>query len=133
MTRIVMKLTLTVAPAALALTGCFRIGDASLKREAVLPLLQQEAQSLKRDGEKVDPKLPVRTTWNIEAVEVKEQPDNADNPWTGTIHFKIESRMQEVDGTTLTQNFDKRFEYVYSAALKRWIIQYVPPSPAPRS
>lgn len=132
MTRIVTNLTLAAASAAL-LAGCFMGRDASLKREVVLPLLQQEAESLKRDGEKVDPKLGVRSTWNIEAVEVAEQPGNADNPWKGTIRFKIESRMQEVDGTTLTQNFEKRFEYVYSAALKRWIIQYVPPSPAARS
>jgi len=131
--RIVTNLTLAAVSSALLMAGCFGAKDDSLKREAVLPLLQEEAQSLKRDGEKVDPKLGVRSTWNIEAVEVKEQPGNADNPWTGTIRFKIESRMQEVDGTTLSQSFEKRFEYVYSAVLKRWIIQYVPPSAAPRS
>jgi len=97
-------------------------------REALQALLQQEAQSLKTDGEKINPDLGVKSTWNIVAVEVREQPNNPDQPWAGTIRFKIESRIREVDGSDVTQQFDKRFEYVYSDTLKRWIIQYTPPS-----
>jgi hypothetical protein len=128
----VTKLTLAVAAFALLSSACLKSLDPRLRREAVLPLLQQEAESLKRDGEKVDPNLGVRSTWNIEAVEVKEQPGN-DNPWAGTIRFKIESRMREVDGSIVTQSFEKRFEYVYNGTLRRWIIQYTPPAPSKKS
>ncbi len=111
----------------LAFAGCKgKLGGPS--RESLQALLQQEAQSLKTDGEKVNPDLGVKSTWNIVAVEVREQPNNPDQPWAGTIRFKIESRMREVDGTDVTQQFDKRFEYVYNETVKRWIIQYTPPS-----
>jgi len=100
------------------------------QKEAVLALLQQQAQGLKQDGEKMNPDLGVKATWNIEAVEVHEQPGNESQPWTGTIRFRIESKMKEVDGSLSTQQFEKRFDYVYSPVIKGWIIQYVPPSPA---
>ena len=134
MTRLVTTITVAAVAAAMLTAGCSKL-DPRLSREAVLPLLQQEAQSLKNDGEKMDdPKLGVKTIWNIEGVEVKEQPANPDNPWTGTIRFKIDSSMKEVDGTTVTSSFEKRFEYVYSGVLKRWIVQYTPPAPTtPRS
>ncbi len=133
MKQTVMKLTLAAAALALLFSGCIKSLDPRLRREAVLPLLQKEAESLKQDGEKVDPNLGVSSTWNIEAVEVKEQPGNDTNLWAGTIRFKIESRMREVDGSVVTQSFDKRFEYVYNATLRRWIIQYTPPAPAKKS
>jgi hypothetical protein len=101
-------------------------------REMVLPLLQQEANSLKNDGEKPNPGLGVKATWAIQSVEVREQPNNEANPWAGTIRFNITSEMREVDGTPLVQKFDKRFEYVWSTAMNRWIIQYTPPAPAAR-
>jgi hypothetical protein len=97
-------------------------------KEMVTPLLQQEANSLKRDGEKPDEKLGVKATWNVESVEVREQKDNETNPWAGTVKFKITSEMREVDGTPVVQTFDKRFEYLWSTTLNRWIIQYTPPS-----
>jgi hypothetical protein len=98
-------------------------------REMVLPLLQQEANSLKADGEKASPGLGVKATWVIQAVEAREQPQNESQPWSGTIRFNITSEMREVDGTPLVQKFDKRFEYVWSTAINRWIIQYTPPAP----
>ena len=133
MTRLVTALTVAAAAAALLTAGCSKL-DPRLSRDAVLPLLQQEAQSLKNDGEKMDdPKLGVKTTWNIVGVEVREQA-GSDDPWTGTIRFKIDSSMKEPDGTTATQSFEKRFEYVFSGVLKRWIVQYTPPAPTtPRS
>jgi hypothetical protein len=96
-------------------------------KEALQALLQQEAQSLKTDGEKINPELGVKSTWTIQSVEVREQPNNPDQPWVGTINFKIESRIRDVDGSDQAQQFDKRFEYVYNETLKRWIIQYTPP------
>ena len=101
-------------------------------REMVLPLLQQEANSLKADGEKANPELGVKATWAIQAVEVREQAGNEGQPWAGTIRFNITSEMRDVDGTPLVQRFDKRFEYVWSTAMNRWIIQYTPPAPAAR-
>jgi hypothetical protein len=101
-------------------------------REMVLPLLQQEAQSLKADGEKANPELGVKATWAIKSVEAREQPANESQPWAGTIQFNITSEMRDVDGTPLVQKFDKRFEYVWSTAMNRWIIQYTPPAPAAR-
>ena len=133
MKKTVTKLTLAVAAIALLSSACLKMLDPRLRRDAVLPLLQKEAESLKKDGEKVDPALGVRSTWNIESVEVKEQPGNDTNPWAGTIRFRIESRMQEVDGSIVTQSFEKRFEYVYNSTLRRWIIQYTPPAPVKKS
>jgi hypothetical protein len=112
---------------ALAFGGC-KTRLLGPSKEALQALLQQEAQSLKTDGEKINPELGVKSVWNIESVEVREQPDNADQPWVGTIKFKIESKIREVDGSEVSQQFEKRFEYVYSDTLKRWIIQYTPPS-----
>ncbi len=115
--------------ALLASLACGRGKLGGLQKETVLALLQQEAQSLKADGEKVNPELGVKTTWNIEGVEVREQPNDESRPWAGTIRFKIQSQMREVDGTKLNSEFEKRFDYVYSTALKKWIILYVPPPP----
>jgi hypothetical protein len=97
-------------------------------REMVFPLLQQEANSLKADGEKASPGLGVKATWVIQAVEAREQPQNESQPWAGTIRFNITSEMRDVDGTPLVQKFDKRFEYVWSTVMNRWIIQYTPPA-----
>jgi hypothetical protein len=98
-------------------------------REMVLPLLQQEANSLKADGEKANPGLGVKATWAIQSVQVREQTADESQPWAGTIQFNITSEMREGDGTPLVQKFDKRFEYVWSTAVNRWIIQYTPPAP----
>jgi len=119
-----------VLGAAVLIAGCSLGKPEGSQKEAVLALLQQQAQGLKQDGEKVNPALGVKAIWNIESVEVKEQPGNESEPWTGTIRFRIESKMKEVDGSLLTQQFEKRFDYVYSPVIKGWIIQYVPPSPA---
>jgi hypothetical protein len=101
------------------------------KKEAVLPLLQKEAEGLKLDGEKVDPALQVQSTWTIEGVEVTEQPSDPDNPWAGVVRFRIESKTKEFDGSSVTDQREKRFEYVYSKVLGKWIIKYVPSTPAP--
>jgi predicted small lipoprotein YifL len=124
----------TLALAALAVlaagAGCGRRGPDVPGREVVTPLLQQEADALKRDGEKLDPVLRVRATWTVEGVDVTEQPGDADRPWAGTIRFKIRSETKDMDGAVVVDEFERQFDYVYMASLKRWIFQ-LPPSPAP--
>jgi hypothetical protein len=133
-----MRVRRSRAAFAVMLAVAFAAGPAcSMKpkgptREMVLPLLQQEANSLKADGEKADPTLGVKATWTVQSLEVREQPGNETQPWAGTIKFNITSEMRDVDGTPLVQKFDKRFEYVWSTAMNRWIIQYTPPAPAAR-
>ena len=95
-------------------------------RETALAQLRKEAESLKADGEKVDPTLQVSSAWNIEAVEVAEQPNDPASPWKGTIRFRIETRTKDFDGSTVKDQSQKRFEYLWSSALGRWIIKYVP-------
>jgi hypothetical protein len=131
MPRNVTGFTLGLAVLALLSAGCGGAKDRGPKKEAILPLLQQEAQSLKRDGEKGDPKtLGISSTWTIQGVELTEQPGNADAPWLGTIRIKIESTMKDELGAVQTQSFEKKFVYVWNVTLSRWLIQYTPPSPA---
>lgn len=105
--------------------GCSR-GPSKPTREAVLPLLQKEADSLKLSGEKVDPTstLGVTSTWNIVSVDVKDRPNDEAKPYVGIIKFKIDSKMKEFDGSVLNQQTEKTFEYHYSTTLKQWVIQY---------
>src|SRR3970040_1494769 len=67
-------------------------------REVVTASLQQEANTLKADGEKLDPVLRVKATWNIEGLDISERPNDPDRPWAGTIRFKIRSETQDTDG-----------------------------------
>jgi predicted small lipoprotein YifL len=113
-----------------AAAGCGRRGPDIPGREVVTPLLQQEADALKRDGEKLDPILRVKATWNIEGIDVTERPGDADRPWSGTIRFRIRSETKDEQGAVTADEFERRFDYVYTASLKRWIFQLAP-SPAP--
>ena len=110
--------------------GCARRGADVAGREVVTPLLQQEAEALKRDGEKLDPVLRVKATWTIEGVDVAERPGDADRPWAGTIRFKIRSETRDEGGTVAVDEFERRFDYVWVASLGKWIFQ-MPPSPGP--
>jgi hypothetical protein len=113
--------------AALLAVACSAIKSDKPSRETALEGLKQEAQSLKTDGEKVDPSLGVKSIWNIEAVDVREQPNNDSRPWAGTIRFRIETTMRDVvEHRNDTQSIEKKFEYVYDVGMKRWIIQYTP-------
>ena len=122
--------TLALAATLLALPGCGRKGPAGPGRDVVTPLLQREAEALKRDGEKLDPVLLVKATWTIEGIDVTERPGDADRPWAGTIRFRIRSEMKDVDGTVTVDQFERRFDYVYMASLQRWVFQ-LSPSPGP--
>ena len=63
-------------------------------------LLRQEAETIKKEGQRIDPNFGVSATWNIEAVLVNQCPGTTAKPWNGTIRFKIESRTREPDGST---------------------------------
>lgn len=110
--------------------SCSRSRQETPAREAVLPLLQKEAQSLKTDGERLNPALGVTAVWNIAGVDVVEQPSDPARPWRGTIRFSIESRTK---GFADAQRFEKTFNYVYDAGLKQWLSEYTPAKPVPRT
>lgn len=132
--RAIFVLTLAAAlagcAALAALAGCARKGPAAAGREVVTPLLQQEADALKRDGEKLDPVLGVKATWTIAGVDVTERPNDSDRPWAGTIRFKIRSETKDTDGAVVIDEFERRFDYVYTTSIQKWIFQLAP-SPAP--
>lgn len=107
--------------------GCGLAGPKGPTREEVTTLLQQEANSLKQDGEKLDPVLGVKATWNIVGLEINERPDDPDKPWAGTIRFRIRSETKDTGGKVEVDEFDKRFDYLYTTSVKRWIFQ-MPPS-----
>jgi predicted small lipoprotein YifL len=112
----------TVLAVALTAAGCGAKGPGKPTREAVTALLQQEANTLKADGEKLDPVLGVKATWTVARLEVTERPDDADRPWAGTILFKIRSDARDTDGVQ-THEFEKRFDYLYTTTVNRWIFQ----------
>lgn len=93
-------------------------------REEVETLLRQEADVLKDEGEQeVDPSLGVEITWDIQSVEVREQPGEETPTWMGTIRFLIKSEQQEYDGSKATQTFDKEFDYIWDLEGERWIMR----------
>ncbi len=120
-----------LAAALPGLAACGRMGSKAPGREAVTPLLQKEANDLKANGEKLDPVLGVKATWTIAGIDVTERPNDPDRPWAGTIRFRIRSETRDMDRGPVIDEFDKRFDYVYSTALGKWIFQ-LPPSPAPQ-
>jgi len=111
---------------ALALAGCGARGPKGPTREAVTASLQQEANSLKQDGEKLDPVLRVKATWTVEGLDISERPNDPDKPWAGTIRFSIKSETRDTDGKVVTDEFKKRFDYVYTTSVNRWIFQMPP-------
>jgi hypothetical protein len=123
--RVAAVVLIALAPA----LGCSG-KPAGPKKEVILPLLQKEAEALKASGEKVDPSLGVQSTWTIEGVDLREQKDES-NPWVGTVRFKILTRTKDFDGSSTNDEAKKQFEYVWSAALGKWIFKYTP-TPPPR-
>ena len=110
-------LLLFVSPA------CARKGPQGATREEVTALLQQEAASLKATGEKLDPVLRVNATWTVAELSVRDRPGDADRPWAGLIKFHIRAETKDTGGASQVDEFDRRFEYQWSAALRRWLIQ----------
>jgi hypothetical protein len=115
-----------VLTAALAAPACGPKAPERPSREAVTALLRQEADSLKRDGEKLDPVLRVKATWTVEGIDISERPSDPDKPWAGTIRFRIKSETKDTDGKVETDEFEKRFDYVYTASVNRWVFQLSP-------
>jgi hypothetical protein len=105
-----------------ALGACSGKGKDAPPREEIEALLKQEAESMKQEGEQVDPSLGVKITWEIQSIEVREQPENELYPWVGTIRYVIKSEAKEYDGSTETEQFDKAFDYVWDLATDRWIV-----------
>ena len=107
----------------LAAGACGAKGPKGPAREVVTASLQQEADALKSGGEKLDPVLRVKATWTVEGLDITERPNDADVPWAGTIRFKIKSETQDTDGKVVTDEFEKRFDYLYTTSVNRWIFQ----------
>jgi hypothetical protein len=103
--------------------ACGARGPKGPTREVVTASLQQEADALKSGGEKLDPVLRVKATWTVEGLDITERPNDADVPWAGTIRFKIKSETQDTDGKVQTDEFEKRFDYLYTTSVNRWIFQ----------
>jgi len=120
-----------IAAALVGLAACGSRGPKPPARDVATSLLQSEANDLKANGEKLDPVLGVKATWTIVGIDVAERPDDRDRPWAGTIRFRIRSETRDMDRGPVVDEFDKRFDYVYSTALAKWIFQ-LPPSPAPQ-
>ena len=72
----------------------------------------------------------MKAIWTIEGIDVTERPNDADRPWAGTIRFRIQSVMRDEQGVVTTDEFERRFDYVYTTSIHRWIFQLAP-SPAP--
>ena len=113
-----------LALAALLATAaaCSKPGAKKATKEQVTAALQAEAATMKRDGEKLDPSLGVKATWTIHSLEVKEQPGNDSQPFTGAVVFYINSLTQESTGPVET-NFQRTFNYVYDAKLGKWLFK----------
>lgn len=114
------KAVLLVLAVALAVLGCAK-AEPKATREQVLPLLQQEAARMKADGEAV-PDVGVKATWTIAGVDVAEQAGDEARPFKGTIRFRIESSTHALEGPA-TQSFERKFDYVYDAAQKKWVFK----------
>jgi predicted small lipoprotein YifL len=121
---------LVLAAVAAAVAACGRKGPERPAREVVTPLLQREADDLKRSGEQVDPVLRVKATWTIAGIDVTERPGDADRPFSGTIRFKIKGETKDTDGAVQVDEFERHFNYVYMASVNKWVFQLAP-SPAP--
>ncbi|HVO09861.1 MAG TPA: hypothetical protein VMX54_03820 [Vicinamibacteria bacterium] len=114
------------AVAALVFVGanaCKGKGPGGVSREEATALLQQEAQAIKATGEKLDPVLRVKATWKLVEATATERPGDADRPWSGLIRFHIRAETQDTDGKVQVDEMDKRFEYLWSESLHRWLIQ----------
>jgi hypothetical protein len=116
---------LGLAAVAAVAVACGRKGPDRASREAVTALLQREADDLKRNGEQLDPVLRVKATWTVAALDVQERASDVDRPWAGTIRFKIRAETKDTGGVVVDE-FEKRFDYLYSASLGKWIFQLAP-------
>ena len=105
------------------LTSCSEGKKDPPARDYVEPLLKEEADTMKREGESdVNPSLGVTITWMVQSVDVREQLENEAEPWAGTIRFVIESETPELDGT-VTERFERTYDYVWELEYERWAMR----------
>lgn len=117
------RLAAVCSVAAFVLAGCNLRSLSGPSRDEVLAMLQAEANDMKKGGEKMDPKLGVRAVWNIEGIDLVEQPNDSAHPWKGTVRFKIVSTMHDADGSETNDLIRKHFTYVYDSATKKLLFQ----------
>jgi hypothetical protein len=111
---------------AVAAAGCGVTGPARPSKEAVTTLLQQEANTLKADAEKIDPVMGMKATWTIQGIDVTERPNDAEKPWAGKIRFKVRSDTKDTGGAVVTEESDKSYDYIYTMTVNRWVLQIKP-------
>ena len=132
---------------AVALSGCSKKPPAPPGREVVTPLLLQEVQVYEERVERVlylvrhargyrahggEPVelhylgLRLKPTWDMVSVDVRERANDTETPWAGTITFRVKTEAKEYDGSVVTKESERRFEYLYNAGLQRWIYQVTP-------
>src|SRR5687767_10987084 len=116
--RLTTVLALTVLP---LLMACGPDTPKGPTREQVKAKLDQEAQALKRDGEK-GPDLGAKSVWTVEAVEVKEQPSTPAKPWKGSVRMRIDTKSPGYKDDRLV----KTFEYAWDTAANQWLMEYKP-------
>lgn len=105
--------------AVLMVGACTLRGLSGPSRDEVMALLQAEAADMKKGGEQMDPKLRVKVTWNVDGIDLVEQPDDPKRPWKGTVRYRIISTMHDADGTETNDLIRKNFTYVYDTASKK--------------
>lgn len=105
------------------ITSCSDGKKDAPSREQVAPLLEQEAETMKREGESdVNPSLGVSVSWTVQSIDIREQPGNEAEPWAGKISFVIESKTPELDGTA-TERFERTYDYVWELEAERWAMR----------
>ena len=115
--------SITVVPMlllALFLGACGEEETPPPAREQVEPLLRQEAETMKREGESdVNPSLGVTVTWSIQSVELRQATENEAESWVGTIQFLIESETPELGGVN-TERFERSYDYAWNVGTGSW-------------
>ncbi len=117
------KILMSVCVCLMVSSSCGERAKEPPPRDVVEKLLQEEALSLKRDGEQVNPTLEVKVTWDIESVEVREQVVADSTTWAGTLRFNITSEQKEYDGSMATHRFEKVLDYLWDLENDHWVIQ----------
>ncbi len=121
--KTVFRVSCTFALGLVFLASCSESKKDPPPREHVAALLQQEADTMKREGESdINPSLGVTVIWTIQSVDLHEQLENEAEPWAGTIRFEIESQTPELDGMA-TERFERSYDYVWELEYERWAMK----------
>jgi hypothetical protein len=108
--------------AALLLAACAGKPPAGPSRELVLALLQKEAEAVKAEGERMDPKLGISAAWTVEGVDVVAVPNDPQRPFRGTIRYRVVASMHDaVDGTVKTER-QQSMSYAFDVPAGKWVV-----------